>query len=71
MSHTNAILQNIPVASTATGAFEIAVLRIHGKGRPTVTVNQGRRRLLEHGFLENLDGLNLDSLKYWELRSSQ
>ena len=37
MSHTNAILQNIPVASTATGAFEIAVLRIHGKGRPTVT----------------------------------
>ena len=36
-SHTNAILQNIPVASTATGAFEIAVLRIHGKGRPTVT----------------------------------
>ena len=37
MSHTNAILQNIPVASTATDAFEIAVLRIHGKERPTVT----------------------------------
>ena len=36
-NRTNAILQNIPVASTVTGAFEIAVFRIHGKGRPTVT----------------------------------